>query len=126
MSFFSKKKEKGISREQSLKGVPKLIETTKLDYDNEGSLTLIVKRKNWGPHQMIKAFSKIELPPKRIELDQIGKYVFLLIDGKSTIKQIIQSFRKEYDLHEKEAELSVVAFMNSLMERGAIVVEIPL
>lgn len=57
---------------------------------------------------------------KRLELDEMGSFVWSSIDGKSTVKQLAEAFVKEYDVQLREAELSVTAFIKTIGQRGII------
>lgn len=57
---------------------------------------------------------------KKIQLDELGTTVWDLIDGKSSVKQIIKEFAAKYRLHIKEAEVSVTGFIKTLGKRGLI------
>ena len=59
-------------------------------------------------------------PMKKLQLDQLGSGVWMMIDGRRTVQQIIQWFAKEHTLQQKEAELSVTAFLRELGRRGLI------
>ena len=59
-------------------------------------------------------------PMKKLQLDQLGSGVWMMIDGQRTVQQIIHGFAKEHTLQNKEAELSVTAFLRELGRRGLI------
>jgi hypothetical protein len=57
---------------------------------------------------------------KRLELDEMGSFVWSSIDGKSTVKQLAEAFVDKYDVQLREAELSVTAFIKTIGQRGII------
>lgn len=62
-----------------------------------------------------------EMPAiRKIQLDEMGSAAFRMIDGSRTVGAIIQEFSREYQLHPKEAELSVTLFIRELGRRGII------
>ncbi len=67
-------------------------------------------------------FSKNQaaLPTKKLQLDQMGSFVWHLIDGNNTVKDIIRIFAKDYKVTSQEAETAVAAFLKTLGQRGFI------
>jgi hypothetical protein len=57
---------------------------------------------------------------KTLELDEMGSAAWRLIDGRRTVASIIQAFSEAYQLHPKEAEVSVTLFIRELGKRGII------
>jgi len=48
-----------------------------------------------------------------------------MIDGRRTVGQIIKRFTEETGLHAREAQASVVEFLNLLMKRGVVSIALP-
>lgn len=57
---------------------------------------------------------------KRIELDEMGTFVWEHIDGERSVRQIAVAFTEHYEVQPREAELSVTAFIKSIGQRGII------
>jgi len=57
---------------------------------------------------------------KQIELDEMGTFVWQLIDGEHSVKQIAGAFVQKYEVQPREAELSVTAFIKTIGQRGII------
>lgn len=57
---------------------------------------------------------------KKLQLDELGTAVWEQINGERSVKQVIQWFAKKYQLHNKEAEVSVSRFLRELGRRGLI------
>jgi hypothetical protein len=53
-------------------------------------------------------------------LNEVGAIIWRLIDGKTTISQLTQAVRDEYDVEASEAEKDVVDFLRSLEDAGLI------
>jgi len=53
-------------------------------------------------------------------LNEVGALIWRLIDGKTTIRQLTQAVRNEYDVEASEAEKDVVDFLRSLEDAGLI------
>ncbi|MBU0945022.1 MAG: PqqD family protein [Proteobacteria bacterium] len=61
-----------------------------------------------------------ELPEKKLQLDAMGSFVWLEIDGKKTVREIIRNFAGKYKVTVQEAEHAVTAFLKTLGQRGLI------
>jgi hypothetical protein len=61
----------------------------------------------------------------RKRLDPIGAIVWEMIDGHSTMEQIIDRFSREYRLSFHEARVAVAKFVTALTRMGAARVEPP-
>jgi hypothetical protein len=57
---------------------------------------------------------------KKLQLDILGTGVWDLVDDKSTVMEIIDSFAGMYQLYHKEAEVSVIQFLRELGRRGIV------
>ena len=57
---------------------------------------------------------------RRLELDALGSSVWQMVDGKQTVADIAEQFRKTNQLGTREAELSVTGFLKELGKRGLI------
>ncbi len=60
------------------------------------------------------------LPTKKLQLDQMGSFVWQEIDGKRTVREIIRHFAEEYKITTQEAEHAVTTFLKTLGQRGLI------
>ena len=57
---------------------------------------------------------------KKIQLDAMGTAVWDLVDGRRSVRRIIQIFAKTHRLDKKEAEVSVTSFVRQLGQRGLV------
>ncbi|CCH49803.1 PqqD family protein [Pseudodesulfovibrio piezophilus] len=57
---------------------------------------------------------------KRLELDEMGAFVWQQIDGRRSVRQIASAFVEQYQVQVREAELSVTAFIKTIGQRGII------
>ena len=67
------------------------------------------------------------MPPvleRSVKLDELGAFVFRLVDGRRTVLQIVEAFAKRYKANRREAELSTVDFLRSLAQRQIISIAI--
>ena len=121
LSFLSKRKSPHISRAESLNGRPVVAGGVFLETNDDGEQVLLVERKiaddsaSW-----VKSLFGTKMVPRQIILDELGLFVFKQIDGRHSVRQIIASFAKEFKLHPREAEASIVEFLNMLMSRNVV------
>lgn len=57
---------------------------------------------------------------KRLELDEMGTFVWRRINGERSVRQIAEEFTAYYEVQAREAELSVTAFIKTIGQRGII------
>ncbi len=57
---------------------------------------------------------------KKLQLDAMGTSVWDLVDGKRSVRMIIQIFAKAHRLENREAEVSVTSFLRQLGQRGLL------
>jgi hypothetical protein len=60
------------------------------------------------------------VPTKKLQLDSMGSYVWRLMDGEKTVKEIILIFAEKYRVTRQEAETAVASFLKNLGQRGFI------
>jgi hypothetical protein len=125
MALFRKKQKRNphLSRIQALDCTPVRnihVKATRLD-GGEILLTYPAAMRPWiaglirrfgGPSD--RSFTK------KLQLDELGTQVWDLIDGSTTVQDLIQRFAEEYQLHVKEAEVSVTRFLRELGRRGIV------
>jgi hypothetical protein len=125
MEVFRKKQKRNphLSRAQALdcKPVKNIhVKATRLD-TGEILLTYAAAMRPWlaglirrfgGPSD--RSFTK------KLQLDELGTQMWDLIDGSTTVQSLIQRFAEDYQLHLKEAEVSVSRFLRELGRRGII------
>ena len=114
-----RRRPKAISREQSLASVPLRNEAIGVEHSDDGFVRLVIPlRASWWARVISKAFYVPKT--RKITLDEIGSYVWGLCDGKRSVRSIIKGLCKRYNLHRKEAEVSVVAYLRQLAKKGII------
>ena len=57
---------------------------------------------------------------QKLQLDAMGTSVWDLVDGKRSVRMIVQIFAKAHRLENKEAEVSVTSFIRQLGQRGLL------
>lgn len=106
-----------IDRRQSLDGIPVLNGGFVREPRPDNQLDLVIR----APRKpgLLTRF----MPPmveQRFKLDELGTYVYGLVDGVRTVERIMDEFRAHYRLNQREAEISVAAFLRMLAERKII------
>jgi hypothetical protein len=114
MAIFSGQKRKPIDRRRSLAGIPIINKNVSIRTNEGGTLMLsaVIPRKS-------RFFSRF-LPAvftRNVKLDELGSFVVNQIDGDKDVLDIIEAFVQEYRTNRRETELSVVAFLKSLVQR---------
>lgn len=119
--FTNKQPPAQIDRRQSLDGIPVLNEHVSCENDQTGRLVINIKLKRGN------GFLARFQPPvleRNVKLDEIGGFVFKLIDNQRSTLEIIELFLEKYRVNRREATLSVVDFLKSLVKRGAVSIAI--
>jgi hypothetical protein len=62
---------------------------------------------------------------RRLQLDTLGAATWQLLDGKRTVAAVAQAFARKFQLHPREAEVSVTGFLKELGKRGLIGLKAP-
>lgn len=121
--FKKKRKDVQVGRAAAFKFVPvKNIQIT--EERLEGGEVLIhypVTMRPWIA-ALVKRFSgsQGELRTKPLQLDQLGTEVWELIDGKRSVRRIVEMFAENHQLQIREAEVAVSQFIRILGQRGLI------
>lgn len=102
-------------------GVPILNENVSSRNDNTGRLVINIRMKRGN------GFLDRFRPPvleRNVKMDEIGAFVFKLIDNRRSTLDIIEIFLEKYKLNRREAVLSIVNFLKSLTKRGIVSIAI--
>jgi hypothetical protein len=71
---------------------------------------------------LVKRFGgpEVQIQMKKLQLDELGTSVWNMIDGKFSVRQLIERFARTHQLEAREAEVSVAQFLRELGRRGLI------
>jgi len=126
MGLLKKKGKEGpkLTREQSLAAVPVLNQLITKERNAKGKLVVNVPRKRTN---MVRLIAKVfRLPPyKQLELDELGGYAVELCDGRNTVADVVDKFAEQFRLNRREAEVSMVSYLETLAKRGIIGFAVP-
>jgi hypothetical protein len=64
-------------------------------------------------------------PERRLTLDRLGTEVWRLCDGDRTVEEIVDTFSRNHDLTFHEARAAVTGYLTTLIQRGALAIEVP-
>ena len=111
------KKPEQIDRRRSLASIPVVNDSVTHTTDENGRLQLTIEIQRGSSF-----LSRIQprIMKKRVRLDELGVFVFEQVDGKRTVKAIIDAFTRRFRTDRRESELSVAAFLKSLAQRQVI------
>ncbi len=118
MSFFWQREKVSIDRRQSLAGVPVLNRGVELDRPGDGRMFLHAVQTRTDSGWMDRFRPRVDC--RRYELDEFGSFVVGLMDGQSTVLDIIDRFQGQFGMTRRESELGVVAFVKMLMQRSLL------
>ena len=122
MSFlgFGKYKRPRVSRDLALAGSPVKLPTKKTETkDGKVHVTIEFNRPRWQ-----RILGADELCERTFSLDSYGQEVFNACDGNTKVNKIMKNFAKNHRLSMAEAETAVTSFLQTLMERGMIGIEV--
>lgn len=113
-----------LDRQRSLSGVPVrntgiIVETDRKPADG----MVLINRVKRGDSLWSRFFSPSVIE-QRLELDELGSFVFGLIDGRRSVAQIIDEFIQRYRVNRREAELCTVAFLRRLAQKRLVSIAI--
>lgn len=111
------------SRQHALECIPVKNPQVSEEVDSKGELRLIyqVQVRPWF-HGVIKKITgrRETVIDRTLQLDQLGTAVWQMIDGRKSVRNIIDEFRNLHQLNSREAEISITAFFKQLGNRGLL------
>lgn len=71
---------------------------------------------------LVKRFGgpEVQVQMKKLELDALGSSVWDMMDGKRSVRQMVQIFAETHQLENREAEVAVTQFILQLGRRGLV------
>jgi lipopolysaccharide biosynthesis protein len=124
MSWFKKKPpQPTIPRSEALNMVPVRNDAVTATTTGDGHVLLAypLAVKPWFGRLAEKVNLWDQRPMvKRLELDEMGTFVWDRIDGLRSVRRIADEFAAHYGVQPREAELSVTAFIKNIGQRGII------
>jgi hypothetical protein len=123
---FWKKKVPRLTREESLGAVVVQNRRLRVERNAEGVVTL------YAPFRAApfieRAARWLGAPARageaKIELDEIGSFVWDLCDGQRSVREMVAALAEKYKLNRKEAEVALTTFLRSLAGRNLVAIVI--
>lgn len=115
----AKRQQKGLDRETALKAVPVKNQLAKVEETKSGAVRISVPvRQTWWTRLM----RRLTQAPRyrKIELDEIGTYVWKQCDGQTTVAGLIEKLCRRFNLSHREGEVSLTQYLRELARRGVI------
>lgn len=113
------KRKQKLSREDVFGAVPVKNRAASEREDEDGNLTIVLTREDSFFVKVLNKFFFIPLE-KKIELDEIGSWVWRRCDDRTPVGELINMMAGEYKLSRKEAEVSLMSFLRSLSRKRLI------
>ena len=120
-----KKKQKGpsISRAEALNRIPSKnihISDERLDSGDVIIQYPVTIRPFFAGLARRFGRAEVQTQIKKLQLDALGTSVWELIDGNTSVRQLINKFATTHQLEPREAEVAVTQFLRELGRRGLI------
>lgn len=113
----------GFDKQQALAAIPVRNRdvTSTLQESGLVLLTYPLQLKPWF-RSVAKRFGAWDDRPmtKKLELDEMGTFVWQLLDGERSVREVARAFADHYQVIPQEAEMSVTAFIREMGRRGVI------
>lgn len=115
MQLLPKRRPK-ISRTQLLAAKPVRLVQSQPEPAGEGvwRVTVPMRPAPWA-RVFLRAQQSIT---KKFELDELGLFVWNACDGRTSVQQVIRRLGKQYNLNTRAAEVSTLAFLQTLVKKG--------
>ena len=114
------RRQSNLTREQSLAAVPVRNAAVRDERGDDGKIVLRVPVKRTGVWKALGRVLNVPEADRRVELDELGTFVWELCDGKTDVRAIIERFSRRFKLNRKEAEVSMVAYLRTLARRRLV------
>ena len=117
-------RRKTLDRETTLRARPKALEDVEFREEEDGAIVIEVPRKKT---RLAKILGFVFYLPRarKVRLDELGGFVWTRCDGKTSLRRIVKELGREYKLHDKEAEISVLVFIQTLVKKGLVQLRVP-
>ena len=117
--MLSFRKQPKIGREAMFKSKPVRNDKLTWEENEQGEAVVTLER---GDSWKVRALSKIFWIPnqKTLVLDEIGTQVWTMCDGRTTVEAMIRRLSEVHKLNVKEAEISLLAYLKQLGQKGLV------
>ena len=120
MFGLGKKPTPSLTREQSLSACMARTRTVRAEPGDEGGITLHVPFRASALVMRLSRWLGGGAGEARVELDEIGAFVWEMCDGDTSVREMIARLSERHQIGRKEAEVSLMTFLKTLMRRGLV------
>ena len=122
MLFGSKKKKGDLTRQDALGAKPEQLVKAKIQVTEDGGAKLTIPLQTTRWTGMI--FRLPENATKTFELDELGLFIWNSCDGKTSVQQMIRQLSQQRRLTLREVEVATLQFLQTLIRKGLIGVQV--
>jgi len=118
--MFRRKKPPTISREQMLGSRVAPNTGLRVTRDDRGLVTLGVPMQ---PSPLLRWFPKLakrSLGDRRIQLDEVGSFVWDMCNGKTPVLEMIEKLSDRYKMNPKESAVALTSYLSTLTKKGLV------
>jgi hypothetical protein len=113
------RRERGLSREETLSSRPVRNELASWRRNDRGEIVIRIPLRKSGVVR--RAVALFGLPDHReIVLDRVGSEVWEMFDGRRRARDVVLAFAERQRVGRREAQVSVIAFLEMLTRRGLV------
>ncbi|MEM7627672.1 MAG: PqqD family protein [Planctomycetota bacterium] len=110
----------GLDLAQTLAAVPVVNRAVRCETRGDALVLFVPLRRRWWMNGPVSWWLPLRRE-KGVALDRLGREVWESCDGRRDLKAVIEAFADRYRLGFHEARLTVMRFMQMLVERKLIV-----
>lgn len=117
-----KQKRPRLTREQLLRARPVRNPLAEVSQAQEDRLEITIPFQK--PRGLRWFFRGQKVLKRRFDLDHLGKKVWDLCDGQHTVRQLIETFSETEGLNLREADVSMITYLEMLGSRGIVLLAV--
>jgi hypothetical protein len=122
--LFKKREQPRLTKEDLLSSRPVLNQAISWSVNDQQEIQITIpRRKAWWASML----SKIIYTPKEriVALDEVGTFVWNMIDRHVTVREMIGELSKQYNLNRREAEAALIEYLRQLAKKNFVGFEVP-
>lgn len=121
--FVLSRRKQQLTRDESLAARPvrnPAVEWSEVEGDTGKEVLLVVPARRTRAMPVLRLALGVSDKPRRIQLDEVGTFVWLLCDGNNSVDDVCCRLRERYRLSHREALISLTTYLRTLGRRGLI------
>ena len=122
--LFGRRRKSQLTKDDLLASRPIFNTAIEWSENDEHVIQIDIKRRDvWW----VKLLSKIVFTPEKrsIALDDVGSFVWKMIDEHKNVREMIGKLSKEYKLNRREAEAALMEYLRTLAKKNLVGFEVP-